>query len=651
MKYLLLFVSSLFLAASSLFAADLLKSDVPVWVNETAIPAVDEELVPFTEGGIYYLLSDEQVRWEGVRRFSHMRLVTKVLRRAGLERAATLLRDFDPQSETLTVTRIDILRGSERISLRDKLEAQVLRREEGLESGMIDGTLTAHFEVPDLRVGDVLDVSFLWASDPVFDGQTFSGYFDHEFSVPLGLARLVLNWPENRHLQLGPSLEGLDKTDSTSAGVRRIELRQTGHEPLDPEDDLPPEHDPWHSVLYSAAKDWAEVASPLSSHYDQTSPVPASWLPDVDAIRSQYSDLSQRAFAALRLVQNKVRYVGVEVGKGGYFARDPALVVSQGFGDCKDKAVLLVTVLRALGIEADVALADLDRGYGLGSHIPSPSAFNHMIVRTVLNGQPVWMDPTGSYEGGGIGTAATPSYGFALPVTGKAAGQMQPIIPQRGGIDRIATHETIIFKDNVAEINVDTDATGAAADWLRWQWETTPHRDMERDYLDYYEGYYPGIETRAPIRLTDDEVTNRLLIHEFYTIPAEALADEDLFTEFPFFAAGFGSLLPEAPHRPRRAPIYIGLMRERLQEIVVKNAPITFTVPEAATVRDSAFQFHYSGQSDEVGGMTLRWYLKTTDRIVAPERAADYGAARKKFEDAVYWSWDLTSDGPEPDGK
>lgn len=651
MKFLLVLLSGFFLAANPLFAADILKAIVPAWVDETTLPPVDQKLVPFTENGVYYLLSDEQVRWEGARRFSHMRLALKVLSRAGLEQAATLLRDFDPQSETLTVTRIDILRGPERISLRDKLEAQVFRREEGLESGMIDGTLTAHFEVPDLRVGDVLDVSFLWVSDPVFDGQTFSGYFDHEFSVPLGLARLVLNWPESRPLQIGPSLEGLEMTDKTSAGIRRIELRQTGHEPLDPEEDLPPEHDPWHTVLYSAAKDWADVTSALSSHYDQTSPVPASWMPDVDAIRSQHSDPSQRAFAALRLVQDKVRYVGVEVGKGGFFARDPALVVSQGFGDCKDKAVLLVTVLRALGIEADVALADLDRGYGLDAHIPSPSAFDHMIVRAMLDGQPVWMDPTGSYEGGGISTATTPSYGFALPMTGKSAGQMQPIIPQPGGIDRIATHETILFKDDIAEIDVATDATGAAADWLRWQWETTPRRDMEHDYLDYYEGFYPGIETRAPIVLSDDPVTNRFRIKEFYRIPADALADEDLFTEFPFFASGFGSLLPETSHRPRKAPLYVGPTRERLQQITVRNAPITFTAPDPATVRDPAFQFHYSGESDDEGGMTLRWYLKTTQRTVAPDRVPAYTKARRTFEDAVYWTWDLTPEDPTADSK
>jgi hypothetical protein len=111
MKFLLVLLSGFFLAANPLFAADILKAIVPAWVDETTLPPVDQKLVPFTENGVYYLLSDEQVRWEGARRFSHMRLALKVLSRAGLEQAATLLRDFDPQSETLTVTRIDILRG------------------------------------------------------------------------------------------------------------------------------------------------------------------------------------------------------------------------------------------------------------------------------------------------------------------------------------------------------------------------------------------------------------------------------------------------------------------------------------------------------------------------------------------------------------
>ena len=43
----------------------------------------------------------------------------------------------------------------------------------------------------------------------------------------------------------------------------------------------------------------------------------------VDQIAADHATPDARAYAALRLVQDEIRYVSLSVGAGGYFARPP----------------------------------------------------------------------------------------------------------------------------------------------------------------------------------------------------------------------------------------------------------------------------------------------------------------------------------------
>ena len=60
----------------------------------------------------------------------------------------------------------------------------------------------------------------------------------------------------------------------------------------------------------------------------------------------------ERLAALLDFARRQVRYVAVEVGIGGFRPHRPREVLGRGWGDCKDKALLLVELLREAGIEA-----------------------------------------------------------------------------------------------------------------------------------------------------------------------------------------------------------------------------------------------------------------------------------------------------------
>ena len=92
------------------------------------------------------------------------------------------------------------------------------------------------------------------------------------------------------------------------------------------------------------------------------------------------ADRQRRIEALAGFARRQVRYVAVEVGIGGYRPTPPQQVMDRLWGDCKDKALLLVELLREAGIEAYPALARLDPQGRVDREFPSPFQFNHMIV-------------------------------------------------------------------------------------------------------------------------------------------------------------------------------------------------------------------------------------------------------------------------------
>jgi cellulose synthase operon protein C len=106
-----------------------------------------------------------------------------------------------------------------------------------------------------------------------------------------------------------------------------------------------------------------------------------------EPVRSQARALSaglagrrQVVEALAAFARRQVRYVAVEVGIGGYRPHPPQQVMERLWGDCKDKALLLVDLLREAGIPAYPALARLDPKGRVDRDFPSPFQFNHMIV-------------------------------------------------------------------------------------------------------------------------------------------------------------------------------------------------------------------------------------------------------------------------------
>jgi len=94
-----------------------------------------------------------------------------------------------------------------------------------------------------------------------------------------------------------------------------------------------------------------------------------------------------RIAAIGKFVQN-IQYISIQTGigrGGGYRPHSSADVLSNAYGDCKDKANLMRAMLRAIGITAyPVAIYSGDPDY-VHEEWPSPQQFNHAIIAIPFN--------------------------------------------------------------------------------------------------------------------------------------------------------------------------------------------------------------------------------------------------------------------------
>ncbi len=102
-----------------------------------------------------------------------------------------------------------------------------------------------------------------------------------------------------------------------------------------------------------------------------------------------------RAAAALKLVQQDIRYIYVGLNGGNLTPASADETWQRRYGDCKGKTALLLALLRELGIEAEPVLVNSNGADdGFDQRLAGPQLFDHVLVRAHIDGATYWLDGT-----------------------------------------------------------------------------------------------------------------------------------------------------------------------------------------------------------------------------------------------------------------
>jgi transglutaminase-like putative cysteine protease/tetratricopeptide (TPR) repeat protein len=214
-------------------------------------------------------------------------------------------------------------------------------------------------------------------------------------TVPTLATRITITAPP--HLYLKHAIKGLDlkpASDTLQNGRRRVVYRiGPRYKHLINQPHLPPQTLAVPQLVVSTARSWAHAARSARKRLENKIQ-PAAVQKIVQKLIGGRK-LTTRKLVALfsRYIHQKVRYTSVSLGAGAVEPASPQKTLKRTFGDCKDMAVLLTSMLRAAGRKAYPAYIRAGTGLDVWPDMPGVAAFNHVIV-WVDGKHPFWTDPT-----------------------------------------------------------------------------------------------------------------------------------------------------------------------------------------------------------------------------------------------------------------
>jgi len=383
------------LAASSAWAGDqVILAPAAPWIRSAQVDA--PRAVEETEIGYRYRLYDAQTRFEDGVRHSYVRYRILMTSPQGLGDGGVIALDWSADHEDLTVHHVRVIRQGVEIEVLDTQPFEILRRESGFENSMVMGLLTAALHPADLRVGDELDVAFTVSrKEPVADARPES-LISAALNTPVEQLRVTASWPQAWDMQVRSTPGWTVPAPRRRGGFEEIVVDMADVEPYFVPTDAPARFFKARELELSTYGGWGELARLMTPHYDRAatladdSPLRA----EIARIKAAHDGQRDQALAALRLVQDQVRYLAILMGEGGWVPTSADDVWRLRQGDCKGKTALLLALLRGLGIDADAALVTTTDGDSLDEGLPRLHAFDHVLVRAQLEGEEYWLDGT-----------------------------------------------------------------------------------------------------------------------------------------------------------------------------------------------------------------------------------------------------------------
>lgn len=468
--------------------------NAPAWVRDIAIPKSD----PDASGPAELLLQDIQIHFDASGRHLYTRTVVRIRNNAGLSAFGNLAFVWNPALEDLAVHRIAILRGNQTLDLLEGGKSiTVLRREENLEEAKLDGALTASLQPSGLQINDFLEIATtITHLDPNFQGQDEIAT-GNLLASGIGRLHVRADWPAARPFRWRTT-PGMPAARPFDAGPTKGVWIEADHvEPLQLPDNAPNRYYQIGSIEVTEFPSYGAISAllfPLFSKAAKLNPDP-----ELDAaiskIKAENTSIAARTLAALRLVQEQVRYVYVGIGQGGYVPTDANDTWKRRFGDCKGKTALLIAILGRLGVPAEAALVQTVNGEGLETRLPLAQSFDHVLVRVDLEGKTRWIDPT-RFGDRSLEPDPGPGYYWALPLRAEGGElerlpntpQTQPLIESivemdaRDGMTLPVKLEarTIIRGDVAVTMNLTFDSLNQnqRTDSLREYWKN--EQDWEK---------------------------------------------------------------------------------------------------------------------------------------------------------------------------
>ncbi len=518
---------------------------------------------------------------------------------------------FNPAYQQLVIHQAVVIRDGQRLDRLKGARIELMRREQQLERQLIDGVRTALIVLSDVRVGDIVDVAYtLEGENPIFEGR-YSALMQLASDAPVDRLHVRIEAPPDRRLAVKAIASDVvpERFDEGGRQVIRV-LRE--HVPAVQDEAATP---PWFKVYpalhVSEYASWGEVDQ-WAQRLFAVEPAAAGVAAKAAELKAQGGTPEQQVAAALRFVQDEVRYFSASLGESSHRPKAAAKTLAERLGDCKDKTLLLNSLLAAMGFDAHPALISMARNRGIGSFLPSHDQFDHVISRVQLGEAVYFLDPTMNGQGYSLEKRGYYRFGAAL-VVGQGGTGPVAVVPPAFAQDSLSFRQDWDFSQLARPVQLTTSfkASGLAAERWRANLATAGLERIAESIGGAYVRLLPGLVSLGQPEVVDDRDSNEWLLKLHFEHPGIGRYQRGwLDLEFP--AAELVDALPVPPEARRRLPFQLeGARMAELRLSVTGARPFTAQAPAPQQLADKHFAFN---SRVEVQGPTVQFISRVERR-------------------------------------
>ncbi len=600
----------------------------PSWVVFQAVPEAKFDLG--NENTKIYKLVDWQIKVDVKTRARYKHYATALLSAEAVQDNSSIEITFDPSFQSVVLHHLTIIRDGKRFNRLDLKGFKLFSVETDEDRLIYNGSKRASLIIPDVRVGDTIDYAYtILGANPAF-GSNFSYYAQLEYSAP------VQKIHERVLVDRGIATYTKAYANAPKPVIGRIGnytsyIWEIDNSPQkDADDNQPNWYYGYQGYRFSSYENWDAVGQYFNQYYMTPRTLPRELRPVVANIQKKYLSKERRARAALAYVQKEIRYLGIEIGSGGYIPRPPKLVLKRRFGDCKDMTLLLLTLLKELDIEAHAILVNSDTRGGVTNELARATAFDHVLVRANLEGTYYYLDATrgeqlgniqhfeqGWYEKGVIIASDSPGL-VAVNIEGP---QWWKVIEDR--YDLVSDPDKVLLKTTSSYYGFQSDSM------LSW-YKREGREGVAKSFLEYFQNTYPTIEQTKPfeVEIFDDEA----IIHFTGYYEIQDAWEENTESKVKYFSAYASDLdadFPEFVGAKRTTP-YTFTHPIRTKQVLSFQLDDSWVLEdESEIVKNSAFDFaKVSVFKGDVYSQTYTYRTKS-DHIMPSEYDSIMGEIKK----------------------
>jgi tetratricopeptide (TPR) repeat protein/transglutaminase-like putative cysteine protease len=444
------------------------------------------------------------------------------------------------------------------------------------ELSMYTSARTVYVQFPRLEAGDVVELRY--RIDDIGDRGEFAGYFGEleylQSEAPIGHAEYVVITPKDRRLYVDaqriPHLEQKDEV----RGDQRVHLfRADGLLGVNAEPSMPP----WSEVLgfvhvstYPSYKELGAWYWGLSR--DQLE-LDSGTRELVRQIAAGKVSTREKVEAVYDWVVKNTRYVALEFGIYGYKPRRAVQTVSRGWGDCKDKAAVIVAMLNELGVDSTMVLVRTGHRGRFRSEVASLAPFDHAIA--YVPELDLYLDGTAEFSGSRELPAMDQG---ALALRVNAGSAKLVTLPENDPKTHVKRRNVLtrLSADGNAELELAYEVSGASA--AAWRSRYAGDATRRARVLEDLSQQFSGVEIPAG-GITLNDVSN---YEQPVSLRVHARAPHLLREEG-------GSLSSSVTPRERLVPLYASAVERRLDVDIGSVAALTehheITLPAGLEVK------------------------------------------------------------------